>query len=127
MLFFHFGELCRGILVVPLIILVCVVYTYFVNMQRKADDPKKRQYHPLAIILAPFTFFLFLSAGIFLFLVRALLFAGFLIIFTVLLITLRKPFLFEWWHKFATKIGDPLLEFNTRLIKIAFGFQAWQP
>ena len=122
MLLPHFGEICKGTLVVPLIVLVCVIYTYFVNLQRKADDPKKRQYHPFAIILAPFTFLLFLSLGIFVLILRALLFAGFLIIFTILLIGLRKPFLFEWWHKFATKIGDPLLKFNTQLIRIAFDF-----
>jgi len=117
----YFGEICKGTLVVPLIVLVCVIYTYFVNLQRKADDPKKREYHPFAILLAPFTFILFLSLGIFVLILRALLFAGFLIIFTTLLIGLRKPFLFEWWHKFAIKIGDPLLKFNTQLIRMAFG------
>ena len=123
MLFFHLGEICKGTLVVPLIVLICVLYTYFVNLQRKADDPQKRDYHPFAVILAPFTFILFLSLGIFVLILRALLFASFLIVFTILLIGLRKPFLFEWWHKFATKIGDPLLKFNTQLIRIAFGLR----
>lgn len=120
MLFYHLGEVCKGILVIPSIIFVCVVYTYFVNLRRKTDDPKKREYHPFAILLAPVTVPLLLSFAAFVFILRALLFMGFLVIFTVLLIGLRKPFLFDWWHKFATKIGDPLLKINTRLIKLAF-------
>lgn len=127
MLFYHFGEVCKGILVVPLIILVCVMYTYFVNLRRKTDDPKKREYHPGAILLSPITVPLLLTFAAFVFILRALLFMGFLAVFTLLLIGLRKPFLFEWWHKFATKIGDPLLQVGTQLIKTAFSFWTRDP
>jgi hypothetical protein len=120
MLLYHVDVICKGILIIPLIIFACAAYTYVVNVHRKADDPKKRDYHPFAIILAPFTFIFFLSLGVLVLIFRALLFGAFLIVFTILLIALRKPFLFEWWHKFATKVGDPLLKVNTRLIKLAF-------
>ena len=120
MLLYHIEFLCKSTLILLLIILACVAYTYIMNLQRKADDPKKQDYHPFAILLAPVTSPLFLTLGFFLFMLRALLFVAFLVIFTVLLVALRKPFLFDWWHKFATKIGDPLLKANTYLIKLAF-------
>jgi ABC-type multidrug transport system permease subunit len=121
MLLYNLKTTCNSTLVLLLIIFVCAGYTYAVNLRRGADDPKKREYHPLAIIAAPFTVLLFLSLGILVFVLRALLFAGFLVIFAILLIGLRKPFLFVLWDRFATKIGDPLLKVNTRLIRMAFG------
>jgi len=127
MLLYHFDDLCKGTFILLLIILACVAYTYMANLRRQTDDPKKREYHPFAIILAPFTFFLFLSLGIFVLVLRALLFAGFLGVFTIFLIGLRKPVLFVWWDMFATKIGDPLLKINTRLIKMAFNLWAREP
>lgn len=131
MLLYHMGAIadgiCKGVLGILAIVFICTGYTYMVNLGRKSDDPKKRAYHPFAVILAPFTFVLFISLGILVLILRALLFGGFLVIFTVLLIGLRKPFLFDWWHRFATKIGDPLLRFNTELIKVAFSLWAPQP
>jgi hypothetical protein len=97
-----------------------VAYTYSANLRRNSDNPKKRDYHPFAIWMAPITLPLFLSGGILLFVLRALLYAVFLIVFVILLIAIRKPFLFQLWHKFATAIGDPLLKANTRLINMAF-------
>jgi tellurite resistance protein TehA-like permease len=98
-----------------------MVYTYFVNLRRKADDTKKRNYHAFAVLIMPFTLPLFLILGILLFILRFLLFTALLIVFAFLLITVRKPFIFEWWHKFATALGDPLLKVNTYLIKTALG------
>lgn len=120
MLLYHFDVICKSILVFLLLLFACVVYTYLVNLRRKSDDPKKRRYHPFAIILAPFAWLLFLSLGFFVLILRALLFGCFLVFFTILLIAIRKPFIFAWWHKFATKVGDPLLQIGTQLIKIAF-------
>ncbi|MEO8356176.1 MAG: hypothetical protein ABI621_09695 [Chloroflexota bacterium] len=127
MLLYHLDDIGNCTLAFLSFILVCVAYTYVVNIRRQSDDPKKREYHPLAIILAPCTFLLFLSLGIFVFFLRALLFAGFLVVFTVLLVGLRKPFLFIWWDTFATKIGDPLLKINTELIKMAFNAGVRKP
>ena len=120
MLLYHFDVICKSTLIILLLILACMVYTYFVNLQRKEDDPKKRAYHPSAILLAPITVPFFFTLAIFMFILRAVLFMGFLIVFTILLIALRKPFIFKLWEKFATKVGDPLLKVNTRLIKLAF-------
>jgi hypothetical protein len=102
-------------------VLSCAGYAYAVNRRRSEDDPKKQEYHPWAILLVPITFPIFLTLGFFVFVLRAILFAVFLVVFSVLLVALRKPFLFIWWDKFATRIGEPLLKANTYLIKMAFG------
>lgn len=120
MLLYHLDDICNGTLAFLLFIVICVAYAYVVNVRRQSDDPKKREYHPVAIILAPFTFLLLFGLGVFVLILRALLFAGFIVVFTVLLVGLRKPFLFIWWDKFATTVGDPLLKINTDLIKLAF-------
>jgi len=36
-------------------------------------------------------------------------------------LVIRKPFLFVWLDKIATKIGNKLLEANTFLIKVVLG------
>ena len=120
MLFYHLDVVCIGVLLIPAVILLCAAYTFVANLSRDAEDPKKYQYNPFSILLAPISIPLFISLGIFLFVLRAILFLGFLIVFVALLITFRKPFIFELWHKFATAIGDPLLKANTRLIQMAF-------
>jgi hypothetical protein len=40
-----------------------------------------------------------------------------LVLFTIGLMAIRKPFLFVWLDKIATKIGNKLLDANTFLIK----------
>lgn len=125
MLFYRFDLLCSSILIFFLILWLVTGYTYLVNLRRKADDPKKREYDPLAILIAPVTAPIFLAGAIGFFILRALLFAVFLIIFTVLLVAIRKPFIFKLWDKFATWIGDPLLRANTYLIRKAF--RPWDP
>ena len=120
----YFKEICYSTLILLLILLACMLYTYIANQYRTPDDPKKKSYHPFASVLALFTFHIFITLAIILFVLRALLFAGFLVIFSILLLSLRKPFLFQLWHKFATSIGDPLLKANTYLIRMAF--QPWE-
>ena len=119
MLLYYTGDICKGILVFFLFVWLIAGYTYVVNGDRSAEDPKKNIYHPSAILLAPFTVPFFALAALVVFFIRTLLFAFFLIIFTILLIALRKPFIFKLWHMFATQIGDPLLKANTALIRMA--------
>lgn len=119
MLLYYTGDICKGILVFFLFVWLIAGYTYVVNKNRSADDPKKNVYHPSAILLAPFTFPFFAMAALVVFSIRALLFALFLVLFTILLVAIRKPFIFKLWDKFATWIGDPLLKANTALIRMA--------
>ena len=67
------------------------------------------------------TWLLFLFASITIFLLRVLVYVVFLVLFTIALLVIRKPFLLIWLDKIATKIGNKLLGVNTFLIKIIFG------
>jgi phosphatidylserine synthase len=118
MLLYHLKEVCNGTLLLMFAVIVCAGYAYYVNFKRLDDDPKKRNFHPVAIFLAPFTFPLLIFGGISLFLLRVLTYGVFLILFTIALIAFRKPFLLAWLRNTATRIGNALLEANTLLIKI---------
>ncbi len=117
----YFPYLCNCFLALMLIYFVCAGYAYRVNARRPKDDPQKRDFHFGAVLLAPFTFPLFIAASITLFLLRVLVYGVFLILFTIALVAIRKPFLLVWLDKIATQIGNKLLAGNTALIRIFFG------
>jgi len=117
---YYSNELFKCLLVGFILICTITIYAYRVNMRRPANDPKKRNYHPFALILVPLTLPIIIPVVILLFIATAMLYAGFIVLFTILLITLRKPFLFTWWHKFATLVGDPILRLNSYLIMWPF-------
>jgi hypothetical protein len=101
------------------VISLAIGYTAFrVNSERPATDPKKRNYHPFAILLAPFIFLFFAPLALVLFVLAALLYAGFILFFTLMLIAIRKPFLFVWWRKFSSLVGEPLLRLGTYLLTL---------
>ena len=113
-------ETAACIMVCFLIVFVIAVYAYGVDSRRPANDPKKRNFHPFAVLLVPILLPLILPLVVLLFIGTILLYAGFLLIFAFLLLTLRRPFLFEWLHKFAVFVGDPLLRLNSYLIRLPF-------
>jgi hypothetical protein len=110
--------LCYGSLWLTPVIFACTAYAYSVNARRITDDPQKKDFHPAAIFLAPFTWPFLFFASLSLFILRAFLYGVFLILFTIALLTVRKPFIFVWLDKIATAIGNKLLEANTLLIKL---------
>lgn len=118
MLLYHLDSLCKGIFVLMLFAMACSGHAYLVNSRRPADDPKKKDFHPGAILLAPITFLPFLFAFIILFILKALFYGIFIIFFTVALLIIRKPFIFILLDKMATYVGSKLLEANTLLIKL---------
>ena len=101
-----------------LTVIACAGYAYYVNSKRPDDDPKKRNYHPVAVILAPITVPLFIFISLSIFIMRVLTYGIFLILFTIALLVIRKPFLLVWLRKTATNIGSALLEANMLLIKL---------
>jgi len=123
MLLKYSDQLCNGFLLLTLFLLMCAGYAYRVNARRAADDPKKRDYPPIAIVLALFTWPFLLFASIFLFVLRVLVYGIFLILFAIALVAIRKPFLLIWLDRIFTRVGDKLLRANALLIKIAFGEQ----
>ena len=115
----------NGIIVLELLIVLSTVYAYLVDRSRPDDDPRKKDFHPAAILLAPFTWpivlFLFLLLFFLrfvIFVIKAIGFGIFLILFTLALIGVRKPFLLVWLDKILTSTGEALLEFNTLIIRI---------
>ena len=106
----------KGYFLISLIILACTGYVYRVNSKRTADDPEKRDYHPASIPMS-FAWPLLLLASASLFILRALAYGVFLVLFTIALVVIRKPFLFIWLEKLATKIGTMFLKANTFLIR----------
>jgi len=118
MLFNYSRYCCNGTLLLMLTVIACAGYAYYVNSKRPDDDPKKRNYHPVAVILAPITVPLFIFISLSIFIMRVLTYGIFLILFTIALLVIRKPFLLVWLRKTATNIGSALLEANMLLIKL---------
>ena len=121
MLLYHIKELAVGILLLMLFFFICAASAYIINARRPADDPNKHDYSLGAVFLAPVTWPLFIGGSIFLFMIKALVYGVFLILFTIALVIFRKPFLLVWLNKTVLWIGDRLLEANTFLIRITFG------
>jgi len=120
MLLKYSGYFVNCWLVLILFLYTCAGYAYWVNTKRPADDPKKQDYHPAAIFLAPITLPIFILAQTFLFIIKVLFYGFFLLVFTVGLVVIRKPFFFIWLDKVATYVGTMLLEANTFLIRLFF-------
>jgi hypothetical protein len=59
MLFFRVEWLCNGILLLMAVITAYAMYAYYVDSKRPQDDSEKKNYHFLAVILAPVTFPIF--------------------------------------------------------------------
>jgi hypothetical protein len=116
----YFAVNCvRGYVLLSLIIFWCTGYVYRVNSKRKADDPEKRDFHPIAIPLSliwPILLLIMVS----LFILRALAYGVFLILFTIAMVLIRKPFLVKLLLKAETKIGTMFLKVNTFLIRAFF-------
>lgn len=98
---------------------MCTGYVYRVNSKRAADDPEKRDYPLSAVTLTILWPFLVLVVA-FLFILKALAYGLFLILFTIALVVIRKPFIVKWLIKIATKIGTMFLKANTFLIRAFF-------
>jgi hypothetical protein len=122
MLLYYLDELCKGILLLMAAVTVCAVCAYYVNSRRAADDPKKKNYHPIAIVLTPITFPFVLVLSISFFLLRIIAYGVFMAFFIFVLIFIRKPFILAALQKIATAIGDRLMEANTMLIRLF-----WKP
>lgn len=113
----EFVRVCLWVYVITsLILFLSMGYAYYVNARKPAGDPQKRDYHPLAFSLLPF-WPLELVILLILFVLRALVYGVFLVLFTLALIFIRKPFLLLLLAKAAKYIGDRLLRLNTQIVR----------
>jgi hypothetical protein len=86
---------------------------YKANAHRPANDPKKRNIHPFAVLLVPLVIILSIPLTITIFIFATTLFTAFIPLFAILLVAFRLPFLFVWWRRLATFVGEPLLRIIT--------------
>lgn len=117
MLWYHLDLFFKCILVAILLVIGCTAYAYYVNSRRGDNDPKKKNYHPLAILLAPITLPLFIVFYTSIFILRVATYGVFMVIFIFALIFIRKPFILEAIRKTAIRIGDHLMEVNSMLVR----------
>jgi hypothetical protein len=117
MLFLHLGTSLKCLFGINLLITACAAIAYYADSKRPANDPKKKNYHPLAIVFAPITFPILFILFIALLLLRALVYGVFTILFILALILIRKPFILEAIQKVAVRIGDRLMEANMTLVR----------
>lgn len=112
---------CSTYILLSILLWIFAGYAYIVDSMRPAGDPQKKNYNFNAIFLAPISWPLLLSGWFVVLVLRALLFGIFLVVFTLALIFIRKPFWLIWLDKIAIKIGGKLLDINSTLINLAFG------
>jgi hypothetical protein len=115
------GNCCFSYFLLFLVIWGFAGYAYLVNSKRPDDDPDKKDFQFEAIFLAPITWPLFLVFYVLLFIIKALLYGVFLVLFTIALLVIRKPFFLVWLKKIALKVGNKLLVANTELIDLFLG------
>src|SRR5574341_2663761 len=113
MLWQHLSFTFQCALVVYALVTICALYAYYVDSKRSDDDPKKKNYHPLAILFAPVTFPVFLLLYVSIFILRVAAYGVFVVLFIFAMIFIRKPFLLELLKKNALIIGDLLMDANT--------------
>lgn len=118
MLWQHLTSTFRCVIVVYALVTICALYAYYVDSRRPDDDPKKKNYHPLAILFAPVTFPLFLVFYISIFILRVAAYGVFMVLFIFAMIFIRKPFILDLLKKNALIIGDLLMEANTAVVRI---------
>jgi hypothetical protein len=105
-------------LVLMLLAIAFAGYAYYIDSKRPEDDPEKRNYPLLAILLAPVTFPALLIFAISIFILRVLTYTIFLVLFVIALLVIREPVIASGLQKTATSIGDKLLKANTFLIRL---------
>lgn len=69
----------------------------------------------------PFFWPLLVACWILITILKALHFGLFLVLFTLAMVFVRKPFWLVWLDKLASKIGGMLLDANSVLIEFTFG------
>ena len=117
MLHNNFHEIVYFIVGLMLVMMACAGYAYHVNARRAEDDPKKREYHPIGILFAPILLPLLVLSSVTLFLLRVLIYGVSIVLFVLALLLIRKSFLFAAMHKLIMRIGEPLLQVNTFLVR----------
>lgn len=113
---------CLSFILLSLVVWGCAGYAYRVNAKRPADHPKKKDFEPVAVLLAPVTWPLFFFFWVSLFLIKALFYGVFLVLFTIALIAFPESTVPDWLDNKLSWIGNKLLDANTFLLRMASGY-----
>lgn len=111
-------DCCLGYLVVSILIWLFSGYAYLVNRGYAPGDPARRDYDPLAVFLAPFTWPFLAFGGFVVTILKAVLFGIFLLLFSIAAAVIRKPFFWRWLEPIVLKVGRRTLKANTFLIRL---------
>jgi hypothetical protein len=123
----EFLQVCLWVyLTISLVLVLSTGYVYSVNARRRADDPQKQDYHPLAFVLLPLWPLAFLGL-VGSFVLRAVAYGLFLVLFTLTLIFIRQPFLLRLLLRAAQYLGDRALRLNTWILRQVFILPLPQP
>jgi len=112
---------CLSYFILATILVMFSAYTYFVNEKRLADDPQKKKYYASGIFIMPFIWPLLLVGWVLFIFVKAIHLGFILVVFTLSLVFIRKPFWLPWLEKIALKIGGMLMNANSVLMQLTFG------
>jgi len=110
--------------ILAIILVIFTAYAYYINSNRPADDPQKKNYYASGIFIMPFIWPILLVGWIIFVVLRAIHFGFFLVIFTLTIVLKRKPFWLVWLEKIALKIGTKLLDADAALRSFAFGWSS---
>ncbi|HEX6269116.1 MAG TPA: hypothetical protein VFZ43_02680 [Anaerolineales bacterium] len=125
---FNYADYCfLSLILLSVLFWAISGYAYRVNAKRPDDDPTRKDFHPSAVIFAPVTWPVFIAGFISIFLIKALVYGVFLILFTIALFAFQDSVIPDWLDNILTSIGNRLLKANTLLIKIAFGEREESP
>ena len=109
----------KGYFLISVILWGCTGLVYRVNSKLKPDDPSRKDMHPAAIFLTPL-WPVYIVFGAIIFILRATLYVFGLILFTIGLVFIRKPFILIWLSKIASKLGNKLMKINMFLFRMVF-------
>ncbi|MFN8403653.1 MAG: hypothetical protein U0V48_08850 [Anaerolineales bacterium] len=112
---------CLSYFVLAIILSLFSAYAYYVNSKRPTDDPLKKKYYVSGIFTMPFIWPLLLVGWIMFFVLKATHFGFFLLIFTLSVVFIRKPFWLPWLEKIALKIGGMSMNAYSGLMQLTFG------
>ena len=118
MLWQYANYCCLGYFLLSLILCACAGYVSRVNVNRAADDPRKKETPAILILITPVTWPFLALAWLFRFTVKAVFYGVFLISFTMVLVIYRNSPMPPWLKNAITKVGNKVLEGNSFLISI---------
>jgi len=118
MIWFHLGFFFKWALLIMGFGTVCAIYVYYLDWRRPDDDPKKKYYHPLGILLAPITFPLLLIVAPFFILLKAITYGVFMTVFILALIFIRNAKIVAMIQNDAVYVGRLIMDVNTTAIRI---------